>query len=99
IVEDFLPVPDTDNRGNRLAMHPHATSFLNLLARMNKVATDLGRPNLTLVHDEQLQLEPVVTMHYEALTSGAFEFLDGRLAGSGVPYEGNALYTFSDDHD
>src|SRR5690606_18810190 len=33
IVEDFLPVPDTDNRGNRLAMHPHATSFLNLLAR------------------------------------------------------------------
>ena len=99
VVEDFLPLPDTDNRGNRLAMHPHATSFLNLLARMNRVATDLGSPDLILVHDEQLQLAPVITEHYQALTSGAFSFLDGRLSGSGLPYEGNVLYTFSDDHD
>ena len=99
VVEDFLPIPDTDNRGNRLAMHPHATSFLNLLARMNKVATELGRPDLTLVHDEQLQLAPVVTEHYEALTSGKFSFLDGRLSGSGLPFEENVRYEFSDDHD
>ncbi len=99
IVGDFLPLPDTDSRGNRLAMHSHATSFLNILARMNRVATDLGCPNLTLVHDEQLQLEPVVLQHHEALTSGVFSFLDGRLAGAGVPYEGNVLYTFSGDHD
>jgi hypothetical protein len=95
VVSDFLPLPDADRRGNRIAVLPHASSLLNLLARMNRVTADLGSPDLNLVHDEQLQFEPTIEHHHQELSSGRFEFLDDELDSSGLPYAGYVRYGFS----
>lgn len=66
-LEEFLPPPDLDRRGNRLPMLPHVPALTNLYARINWFAR--GGGPVRVIHDDQLQLGPILADSASVLES------------------------------
>lgn len=94
LVEDFLPFPDRNARGEILAMLPHSSAFANLLARANRFATETDGGAILVVHDEQAHFGQIIAGYHDNLVNGRFTYLDDALDGADVPYGDMVRYTF-----
>lgn len=61
----FLPLPDTNKKGNLIGILPYVSSFYNIYARLNSLFNrDLSK--VVLVHDNQSHFDEIIRFYHES---------------------------------
>ncbi len=84
----FLPLPDTDKKNRVTTILPNTNSFANLVGRAERLRTDSGLTDITIIHDEQAHFDEIMKANLEIMkNTDADKLLEGTKVGEKSLYK------------